>query len=567
MRSMGPTSGRKQNESERAEPRRGRRLEHRDRRSVDAEPRPAERGGDVLHGGASRTPRSPSWSTPRSATASTSGRSTSSTPAISNNELVAPPAGAVGRGDAFVLASPRRPRRSILSNDSFQEFHAELRVAVRRGPTRSVASPCRTSDGCSSTASPVRGPVSRKAVAGREAAGGPQRGADGGRQPIASRAAGAGPTRRASKAADRADAGADDAATRPGERRPRDGRAAAVGAAAGTARRRRGQRADAVPRVRASTIRSARASTASSTAYSSHGAYMAIGRRRSGYIPLRLMSDPPPPSARKVMQIGEAVTLVVVSFAAARRSIDCAVPNMASVVEPQDGEAVAAEAAGAAAPVGQEGRRRGRPTAKKVGGVAGEEAARRRPRRPPSQRAAKKAARAVRQEGGGGVEGAGTTGESCTKAGPAGHDEPPAKNRRRRRRRQRGAAKAAPRARAGARPCPPTRSSRPRRGRRRRGPRTAGAAPGPSPSRHAAKQQPTAAAGSRPATQVRRRRASRGDAVGPRRRWPTRDPVGDLERQLVEGSPCPVSSSGSPRSSPTSCACRRRRSPTTRSRR
>ena len=41
------------------------------------------------------------------------------------------------------------------------------------------------------------------------------------------------------------------------------------------------------------------------------------------------MSDPPPPSARKVMQIGEAVTVVVVSFAAARRSIDCAMPDMA----------------------------------------------------------------------------------------------------------------------------------------------------------------------------------------------------------------------------------------------
>ena len=49
-----------------------------------------------------------------------------------------------------------------------------------------------------------------------------------------------------------------------------------------------------------------------------------------GYIPLRLMSDPPPPSARKVMQIGEAVTVVVVSFAAARRSIDCAMPDMAA---------------------------------------------------------------------------------------------------------------------------------------------------------------------------------------------------------------------------------------------
>ena len=40
--------------------------------------------------------------------------------AIANNELVAPPAGAVGRGDAFVLAIADKVNASILSNDSYQ---------------------------------------------------------------------------------------------------------------------------------------------------------------------------------------------------------------------------------------------------------------------------------------------------------------------------------------------------------------------------------------------------------------------------------------------------------------
>ena len=44
---------------------------------------------------------------------------------IANNELVAPPAGAVGRGDAFVLSIAQKANASILSNDSFQEFHGE----------------------------------------------------------------------------------------------------------------------------------------------------------------------------------------------------------------------------------------------------------------------------------------------------------------------------------------------------------------------------------------------------------------------------------------------------------
>ncbi|MGH9272003.1 MAG: S1 RNA-binding domain-containing protein, partial [Ilumatobacteraceae bacterium] len=62
--------------------------------------------------------------------------------------------------------------------------------------------------------------------------------------------------------------------------------------------------------------------------YSSHGAYVSIGDVR-GYVPLRLMSDPPPRSAREVMKVQDAVTLVVTSFAPARRSIELAVPEMA----------------------------------------------------------------------------------------------------------------------------------------------------------------------------------------------------------------------------------------------
>ena len=67
-------------------------------------------------------------------------------------------------------------------------------------------------------------------------------------------------------------------------------------------------------------------------AYSSHGAYITIADNDvRGYVPLRLMADPMPRSAKSVMKQGESVTVVVVSFAPARRSIDCAVPDMADV--------------------------------------------------------------------------------------------------------------------------------------------------------------------------------------------------------------------------------------------
>ncbi|MGH9016684.1 MAG: NYN domain-containing protein, partial [Acidimicrobiales bacterium] len=44
---------------------------------------------------------------------------------VAHGELVTPPAGAIGRGDAFVLRVAQRVNAQVLSNDSFQEFHAE----------------------------------------------------------------------------------------------------------------------------------------------------------------------------------------------------------------------------------------------------------------------------------------------------------------------------------------------------------------------------------------------------------------------------------------------------------
>lgn len=44
-----------------------------------------------------------------------------------SGDIVAPPAGSVGRGDAFILKIAERINAVVLSNDSFQEFQAEHR--------------------------------------------------------------------------------------------------------------------------------------------------------------------------------------------------------------------------------------------------------------------------------------------------------------------------------------------------------------------------------------------------------------------------------------------------------
>ncbi|HEX6659628.1 MAG TPA: S1 RNA-binding domain-containing protein [Ilumatobacter sp.] len=284
--------------------------------------------------------------------------------AIANNELVAPPAGAIGRGDAFVLSIAKKAKATILSNDSFQEFHGEHDWLFDDG--RLVGGKPVPHVGWVWVArSPVRGPVSRKAVRASKPSSARSVAGDGGAKNDREPAARRGSARRSSKEA---------TAPMPVPTMPPPGRAPIPG--------------EGKPAVAASStppgdvvnelmpfldfVQHHPVGTSVNAivdSYSSHGAYVKIGDV-FGYVPLRLMSDPPPRSAREVMKIGDAVTLVVASFAPARRSIDCAVPNMASVVEPQDGEAVVAAAAGTAAPRAKRAPAKKAAPAKKVAAAA-----------------------------------------------------------------------------------------------------------------------------------------------------------------------------------------------------
>src|SRR6476659_6962387 len=83
--------------------------------------------------------------------------------AVSNNEIVAPPAGAIGRGDAFVLSIANKVNASILSNDSYQEFHGQYKWLFDEG--RLIGGkPVPHIGWVFVNRLPVRGPTSRKAV-------------------------------------------------------------------------------------------------------------------------------------------------------------------------------------------------------------------------------------------------------------------------------------------------------------------------------------------------------------------------------------------------------------------
>ena len=90
--------------------------------------------------------------------------------AVAHNELVSPPAGAIGRGDAFVLRVAERTGAQVLSNDSFQEFHAEHPWLFDEG--RLIGGKPVPGVGWIFTArTPVRGPRSRAVTNGTSSRG------------------------------------------------------------------------------------------------------------------------------------------------------------------------------------------------------------------------------------------------------------------------------------------------------------------------------------------------------------------------------------------------------------
>jgi len=83
--------------------------------------------------------------------------------AIDHGELLTPPAGAVGRGDGFILKIAEKVNAVVLSNDSFQEFHGEYPWLFDLG--RLIGGkPVPTIGWVFTPRSPVRGPKSRHAT-------------------------------------------------------------------------------------------------------------------------------------------------------------------------------------------------------------------------------------------------------------------------------------------------------------------------------------------------------------------------------------------------------------------
>ena len=232
--------------------------------------------------------------------------------AINNNELVCPPAGAIGRGDAFVLAIADRVGATIISNDSYQEFHAEYPWLFTQG--RLIGGkPVPHIGWVFVERTPVRGPVSKKAMRAHDAA---KRGAVAVPKKASREASAPMPVPKAPPPG-----------VRLAPKQPRN--------EAPKSETPRSEPARAVNDVLAFLSFVEKHPVGSKVkgvvdSYSAHGAYIAVGEVKA-YAPLRLLGSPPPRSAREAVKIGDAISLVVAGYTPSRRSVEVGVPEAVNI--------------------------------------------------------------------------------------------------------------------------------------------------------------------------------------------------------------------------------------------
>ncbi|HTT90482.1 MAG TPA: hypothetical protein VMF65_13100, partial [Acidimicrobiales bacterium] len=250
-------------------------------------------------------------------------------------EIVSPPAGAIGRGDAFLLRVADKVGAVVLSNDSFQEFHGEYEWLFDKG--RLIGGKPVPGVGWIFTPrTPVRGPKSRESV--KEAKR----------------------RRHAEKVEEPSESGLDMAAERSrghgGDRKLQRAIAAAVEEAVepakGGRKRRRRRRGGEVPSealnepfnfitfIAAHQLGDQVEGTVDE--FASHGAFITVDGARC-YLPLSAMGEVPPRSAREVLRKAERRAFVVQAFDAMRRGIELALPGFARPAGSPTAETIDAE--------------------------------------------------------------------------------------------------------------------------------------------------------------------------------------------------------------------------------
>ncbi|MHB1988085.1 MAG: NYN domain-containing protein [Acidimicrobiales bacterium] len=247
--------------------------------------------------------------------------------AVLEGAYVHPPAGAIGRGDAFLLRIAQKVDAIVLSNDSFQEFHGEHPWLFERGRLLG-ATPVPGIGWIFTPRTPVRGPTSRKAVQDTKAT-------DKARRKISKAIEAATkeavtPSSRAKTTREREPAGATSASGRASRRGKQ---AIAVAAAVND------------PLTFVSFIAEHPLGTevdGEVETYTSHGAVVSVDNTQC-YVPLANMAVPAPRSARELLKKGEKRSFIVTALDPQRRGVELAIPGVAAVSGRPSEEMIAAE--------------------------------------------------------------------------------------------------------------------------------------------------------------------------------------------------------------------------------
>ena len=262
--------------------------------------------------------------------------------AIDDGDIITPPAGVIGRGDAFILQVADRADAVVFSNDSFQEFHGTYDWLFDEG--RLVGGKPIPSVGWIYVArSPVRGPVSRRATADNrkkaKAASKASSSRASSSRAASSRAASSRAASSKGTSSRAASTNDDTSADRP---KIGDSKPAPEGRGRGRSRKKSaapaggGDNRTTTPKKQAAADGSNDAGRWQSfredfpvgstiavqvDRFSSHGAYGSVDDVVI-YLPNRLLADPAPSRARDVLDLGTTIDFVVHRYDTDRKGID-----------------------------------------------------------------------------------------------------------------------------------------------------------------------------------------------------------------------------------------------------
>jgi len=223
--------------------------------------------------------------------------------AVAHNEIVSPPAGAIGRGDAFLLRVAEKVGATVLSNDSFQEFHGEHEWLFNNG--RLIGGKPVPGVGWIFTPrTPVRGPKSRDSM--REARR-------------------ARPRKDEIKKVQKAIEVATEEAVEPDSPKVKRRRRSRGGAPPAEPVN------DPLPFIEFVAVHPLGSLVGAEVeSFSSHGAFVTCEGVRC-YIPLSGLGDPAPRAAKEVLKRGETRQFVLQALDPPRRGIELALPGFAHV--------------------------------------------------------------------------------------------------------------------------------------------------------------------------------------------------------------------------------------------